>query len=65
MNDLKHELDNAEVYTPEQVKELVALLLRGAPRDKLDPTLARCRDVAAVAFIERNAAELLPTLPVW
>jgi type I restriction enzyme R subunit len=42
LHDLKAALDAAQVYSPEQVQELVALFLAGADRDKLDPILDRC-----------------------
>jgi type I restriction enzyme, R subunit len=42
LNDQKTALDGAQVYTPEQVEEFVALFLAGAERDKLDPILDAC-----------------------
>lgn len=42
LNDLKSALDSAQVYTPEQVQQLVDLFLSGAPRDQLDPILDTC-----------------------
>jgi type I restriction enzyme R subunit len=42
LNDLKRALDGAQVYTPEQVDQFVALLLTGAERDRLDPILDAC-----------------------
>ena len=39
---MKLALDRAQVYTPEQVEEFVALFLAGAERDKLDPILDAC-----------------------
>jgi len=42
LNDLKAALDNAQLYTPEQVHQLVSLFLGGADRDKLDPILDNC-----------------------
>lgn len=39
LNDLKRELDNAQLYTPDQVQQLVLLFLGGADRDQLDPIL--------------------------
>ena len=42
LHDLKADLDAAQVYTPEQVQQVVALFLGGAERDKLDPTLDAC-----------------------
>jgi type I restriction enzyme, R subunit len=42
LNDLKGALDAAQVYTPEQVQQIVELFLSGADRDKLDPILDAC-----------------------
>ena len=42
LHDLKTALDNAQVYTPDQVQQFVELFLGGAERDKLDPILDRC-----------------------
>jgi len=42
LHDLKGALDAAQVYAPEQVKQLVELFLGGADRDKLDPILDEC-----------------------
>jgi type I restriction enzyme R subunit len=42
LHDLKAALDNAQVYSPEQVQALVDLFLSGAERDKLDPILDNC-----------------------
>jgi type I restriction enzyme R subunit len=42
LHDLKAALDDAQVYSPEQVQTLVDLFLSGAERDKLDPTLDTC-----------------------
>jgi len=42
LNDLKAALNNAQLYTPEQVHQLVSLFLGGADRDKLDPILDNC-----------------------
>jgi type I restriction enzyme R subunit len=39
LNDLTAALDNAEVYSREQIGALVDLFLSGADRDKLDPIL--------------------------
>ncbi|MFS2115516.1 type I restriction endonuclease [Herbaspirillum frisingense] len=39
LHTFKGELDNYQVYSPEQVDTLVALYLGGADRDKLDPIL--------------------------
>lgn len=42
LHDLKHELDASEVYSDDQIDQLVALYLGGADRDKLDPILDAC-----------------------
>lgn len=43
LNDLKSGLDEANVYTQKQVKEISDLFLAGAERPKLDPILDQCR----------------------
>jgi type I restriction enzyme R subunit len=42
LHDLKTVLDNAQVYSPEQVQTIVDLFLSGAARDQLDPILDGC-----------------------
>ena len=42
LHDLKAALDNAQVYSPEQVQSLVDLFLSNAERDALDPILDTC-----------------------
>ncbi|OGS04510.1 MAG: DEAD/DEAH box helicase [Elusimicrobia bacterium RIFCSPLOWO2_12_FULL_59_9] len=42
LHDLKAALDNAQVYSPEQVRQVVDLFLGGADRDRLDPILDVC-----------------------
>ncbi len=42
LHDLKLALDAAQVYSPEQIQQLVELFLSGADRDKLDPMLDAC-----------------------
>ncbi|AOX99899.1 type I restriction endonuclease subunit R [Jeongeupia sp. USM3] len=42
LHDLKTELDGQQVYSWQQVEDLVALYLGGADRDKLDPILDLC-----------------------
>jgi len=49
LHDLKAALDNAQVYSPEQVQMLVDLFLSGAERDKLDPIL----DICVAVYRER------------
>jgi type I restriction enzyme R subunit len=39
LHDLKRDLDNAQVYSPDQVRQVVELFLGGADRDRLDPIL--------------------------
>jgi len=42
LHDLKAALDAAQVYSPAQVQQLVALFLGDAERDQLDPILDAC-----------------------
>jgi type I site-specific restriction-modification system R (restriction) subunit len=42
LHDLKAALDGAQVYSPEQVQNIIELFLAGADRDKLDPILDAC-----------------------
>ena len=42
LHDLKGALDGAQVYTPEQVRQVVERFLAGADRDQLDPILDAC-----------------------
>lgn len=42
LHDLKAELDGLQVYSWQQVEDLVSLYLGGADRDKLDPILDLC-----------------------
>jgi type I restriction enzyme R subunit len=42
LHDLKRVLDDAAVYTIENVETIVSLFLAAAPRDRLDPTLDTC-----------------------
>ena len=42
LHDLQADLDAAQVYSEEQVEELVRLYLGGAERDQLDPILDAC-----------------------
>lgn len=42
LHDLKAALDAAQVYTPDQVQQVVELFLAGAERDQLDPILDAC-----------------------
>jgi type I restriction enzyme R subunit len=49
LNDLKRDLDAAQVYTPEQLQQLVADFLAGAERDRIDPVLDAC----VAVYLER------------
>lgn len=42
LHDLKSDLDNHQVYSQDDVEQLVANFLSGAERDTLDPTLDAC-----------------------
>ena len=42
LHDLKGALDATQVYSPEQVRQVVELFLGGADRDNLDPILDAC-----------------------
>jgi type I restriction enzyme R subunit len=42
LHDLKAALDDAQVYSPDQIRKVVELFLSGADRDQLDPTLDMC-----------------------
>jgi type I restriction enzyme R subunit len=52
LHDLKAALDAAQVYSPEQVRQVVAMFLDGADRDKLDPILDACVAVYVDALDE-------------
>jgi type I restriction enzyme, R subunit len=49
LHDLKAALDAAQVYSPEQVQQVVGLFLGGADRDMLDPILDAC----VAVYVER------------
>ncbi len=49
LHDLKGALDAAQVYSPEQVRQVVELFLGGAERDRLDPVLDAC----VVVYVDR------------
>jgi type I restriction enzyme, R subunit len=57
LHDLKAALDNAQVYSPEQVQALVDLFLTGAERDKLDPILDGCVAVYQAKLDEDGQVE--------
>jgi len=49
LHDLKGALDDAQVYSPDQVRQVVELFLGGADRDGLDPILDTC----VAAYVDR------------
>jgi type I restriction enzyme R subunit len=49
LHDLKALLDGAQVYSPEQVQQVVELFLGDADRDRLDPILDAC----VAVYVER------------
>ena len=49
LHDLKAALDGAQVYSPAQVQQVVALFLSDAERDQLDPILDAC----VAAYVDR------------
>ena len=49
LHDLKSDLDEHQVYSPEQIDAFVALYLAGAEREKLDPIL----DICVATYKER------------
>jgi type I restriction enzyme R subunit len=57
LHDLKAALDAAQVYSPEQVQQVVALFLGGADRDKLDPILDACVAVYKQSLDEDGQVE--------
>jgi type I restriction enzyme R subunit len=57
LHDLKATLDNAQVYSPEQVRSLVELFLGGAERDQLDPILDACVAIYADTLDEDGQVE--------
>ena len=52
LHDLKAALDAAQVYSPEQVEDIVARFIAGADRDTLDPILDVCVDAYKVRLDE-------------
>ncbi len=49
LHDLRAALDAAQVYSSEQVQQVVAMFLDGADRDKLDPIL----DVCVAVYVDK------------
>ena len=57
LHDLKNDLDGHQVYAVQQVEELVALYVRGADRDRLDPILDACVEVYVTQLNEARQVE--------
>lgn len=57
LHDLKNDLDAKQVYSWQQVENLVALYVTGADRDKLDPILDACVAEYIDALDEDNQVE--------
>ncbi|MFZ1159017.1 MAG: hypothetical protein WAO10_14640 [Candidatus Sulfotelmatobacter sp.] len=57
LHDLKAALDAAQVYSPEQVRQVVELFLAGADRDQLDPILDTCVAVYTDTLDENGQVE--------
>ena len=55
LHDLQSDLDGAQVYSPDQVREFVKRYLDGVERDQLDPILDRCVEVY-ISELERGRA---------
>ncbi len=53
LHDLQLDLDNAQVYSPEQVDDFVEHFLKGLERDQLDPILDAC----VAVYLELDEAE--------
>ncbi len=54
LHDLKNDLDGKQVYAWQQVEDLVALYVKGAERDALDPILDACVAVYVENLDEDN-----------
>jgi len=57
LHDLKAALDNAQVYSPDQVQQFVTLFLADADRDQLDPILDACKAVYEDTLDENQQVE--------
>jgi type I restriction enzyme R subunit len=57
LHDLKAALDGAQVYSPQQVQQVVELFIAGAERDKLDPILDACVQVYQQTLDEDQQVE--------
>jgi type I restriction enzyme R subunit len=54
LHDLRAALDRAQVYTPEQIEQVVERFLGGAGREALDPILDSCVSVYSTALDENE-----------
>lgn len=57
LHDLKNALDAHQVYAWQQVEDLVALYVKGAERDQLDPILDKCVAVYVQTLNENQQVE--------
>jgi len=57
LHDLKNDLDGHQVYAWQQVEDLVALYVKGADRDQLDPFLDDCVEVYKETLTEDQQVE--------
>lgn len=57
LHDLQGDLDRAQVYSIEQINELVAKYISGANRDKLDPILDHCVAIYQSELDEDNQVD--------
>jgi type I restriction enzyme R subunit len=57
LHDLKSDLDRSQVYSWQQIEDLVALYITGADRDKLDPILDSCVDIYMRTLNEAQQVE--------
>ena len=57
LHDLKNALDSHQVYSWQQVEDLVTLYVKGADRDKLDPILDACVAVYVQTLNEDQQVE--------
>ena len=57
LNDLKKTLDDAQVFTPEQIDNFVKLFLDGVERDQFDPILDVCKETYKSTLDEDQQVE--------
>lgn len=57
LHDLQGDLDRAQVYSIEQIEDLVAKYISGANRDKLDPILDHCVAIYQSELDEDNQVD--------